>query len=324
METAIVTGVAGFIGSNLAEKLLENKFKVIGIDNFTNYYPKEIKENNLIPCLQNKNFTFIKEDLFNADLISIFKNCQYLFHMAAQPGVRTSWGNQFQTYVKENILVTQRILECAKSTKSFKKIIIASSSSVYGNQAGKMNEESTILRPESPYGVSKLAAENLCRIYAENFELPITSLRYFTVYGPRQRPEMAFMRFIISALTKHPIVIYGDGNQTRDFTYIDDIINATFAAIENKTSEKIFNVGGGHVVSINDVIKILEDILELELTISHQPKQKGDVIHTESDILKAFKFLNYKPRMKINTGLLKAVEYAKNNMTLYAKLYHNY
>src|SRR3989338_4705974 len=144
METAIVTGVAGFIGSNLAEKLLENKFKVIGIDNFTNYYPKEIKENNLIPCLQNKNFTFIKEDLFNADLISIFKNCQYLFHMAAQPGVRTSWGNQFQTYVKENILVTQRILECAKSTKSFKKIIIASSSSVYGNQAGKMNEESTI------------------------------------------------------------------------------------------------------------------------------------------------------------------------------------
>ena len=319
MNTAIVTGVAGFIGSHLAERLLENKFKVIGIDSFTNYYSKKIKENNLVFCLKNTNFTLVKEDLINTDLVTIFKKGQYLFHIAAQPGVRTSWGKQFKTYVKDNLLVTQRILECAKYTNSFKKIVIASSSSVYGEQVGKMNEETTRLLPVSPYGVSKLAAENLSRIYAENFELPITSLRYFTVYGPKQRPEMAFMRFIVDALSNHSITIYGDGNQTRDFTYIGDVISATVATIENDTRGGILNIGGGQAVSINNVIKILEDLLGSRLTISYKSKQKGDVTHTESDISKATQILNYKPSIKIKNGLLQQIKYVKNNLALYTK-----
>lgn len=316
MKTVAVTGVAGFIGSHIAEKLLQNNFKVIGIDSFTDYYPKKIKKNNLKECLKNKNFFFINDDLFNLNLKPIFKKCKYIFHMSAQPGVRTSWGSQFQTYVKENILVTQQILEAAKNVDSIEKIIMASSSSVYGEKEGRMNEE-TILKPTSPYGVSKLAAENLSRIYTEHFDLPTTSLRYFTVYGPRQRPEMAFMRFIVSALSKRPITIYGDGKQTRDFTYIEDALNATLSTIENNTVGKIFNVGGGHVISINHIVKMLQDTLGFELSIIHAKLQKGDVIHTESDISKAHKFLEYKPKIKIKDGLLKQIEHVKNNLHLY-------
>src|SRR3989344_724050 len=284
METVAVTGVAGFIGSHIAEKLLQNNFKVIGIDSFTPYYPKKIKKNNLKQCLKNKNFSFINKDLIETNLLPLFQKSQHLFHLAAQPGVRSSWGTQFETYVKENILVTQQILEYARIAKSFKTIVMASSSSVYGEQEGKMNEENTFTKPISPYGVTKLAAENICRIYAENYNLPITSLRYFTVYGPRQRPEMAFMQFIKAALTDREITVYGDGSQTRDFTYIDDIVNASISCIESNLSQEILNIGGGFVVSINDILKILMDISQTELKISYTPKQKGDVIHTEADI----------------------------------------
>ena len=319
MKTIAVTGVAGFIGSNIAEKLLHDNFKVIGIDSFTDYYPKKIKENNLKICLKNENFFFVNDDLFYLDLIPIFKKCQYIFHMSAQPGVRSSWGSQFETYVKENVLVTQRILEAAKNVDSIEKIVMASSSSVYGEQKGKMNEENTFTKPISPYGVTKLAAENLCRIYGENYNLPITSLRYFTVYGPRQRPEMAFMQFIKAALTDREIAVYGDGSQTRDFTYIDDIVDASISCIESKLSQEILNIGGGFVVSINDILKLLTDISQTELKISYTPKQKGDVIHTEADISKAVRLIDYKPKTKIKDGLMQEFTYVKNNLGLYNK-----
>ena len=317
METVAVTGVAGFIGSHIAEKLLQNNFKVIGIDSFTPYYPKKIKKNNLKQCLKNKNFSFINKDLIETNLLPLFQKSQHLFHLAAQPGVRSSWGTQFETYVKENILVTQQILEYARIAKSFKTIVMASSSSVYGEQEGKMNEENTFTKPISPYGVTKLAAENICRIYAENYNLPITSLRYFTVYGPRQRPEMAFMQFIKAALTDREIAVYGDGSQTRDFTYIDDIVDASISCIESNLSQEILNIGGGFVVSINDILKLLIDISQTELKISYTPKQKGDVIHTEADISKAVRLIDYKPKTKIKDGLIQEFTYVKNTLNLY-------
>ncbi len=317
METTVVTGVAGFIGSHLAEKLLENKFKVIGIDNFTNYYQKKIKENNLLNCKKNENFVFYEHDLIDLDLVSIFKKSNYLFHMAAQPGVRSSWGENFKTYVKENIIVTQKVLEVAKHTNSLNKIVMASSSSVYGNQQNKMNENISDLKPVSPYGITKLAAENLCRVYAEYFTLPIISLRYFTVYGPRQRPEMAFLRFINSSLTNKQITIYGDGKQTRDFTFIDDVINASLSCLEHDVTNEILNIGGGHVLSINDILKLIEDISESKLTINYTSKQNGDVNHTEADISKASRFIDYKPKTKIKDGLMQEFTYVKNNLDLY-------
>jgi UDP-glucose 4-epimerase len=317
METAVITGVAGFIGSHLAEKLLKNNFKVIGIDNFTNYYSKKIKKHNLKECLKNKNFSLIIKDLIEIDLLPIFRKSQHLFHLAAQPGVRSSWGSQFETYAKENILVTQRILEYAKAANSLKKIIIASSSSVYGEQKGKMNEENTIAKPTSPYGVTKLTAENLCRIYAENFDLPITTLRYFTVYGPRQRPDMAFMRFIIKSILNQPITIYGNGNQKRNFTYIDDIIDATISSMDIVNSWEIINIGGEVVISINKIISILKKISDFEPILLYKPFPKGDVLRTEADISKAKRLIKFKPKTSLYDGLFSQYRHTKMNMSFY-------
>jgi len=317
METVVITGVAGFIGSHLAEKLLQKNFKVIGIDSFTNYYSKKIKKHNLKECLKNKNFSLIIKDLIEIDLLPIFRKSQHLFHLAAQPGVRSSWGPQFENYVKENILVTQRILEYAKAANSFKKIIMASSSSVYGEQEGKMNEENTITKPVSPYGVTKLAAENLCRIYAENFNLPITMLRYFTVYGPRQRPDMAFMRFIIKSILKQPITIYGNGNQKRNFTYIDDVIDATISSMDVVNPVEIINIGGEVVISINKIISVLKKISDFEPIILYKPFPKGDVLRTEADIGKAKRLIKFKPKTSLYDGLFFQYEHAKKNKNFY-------
>jgi len=317
METVVITGVAGFIGSHLAEKLLQKNFKVIGIDSFTNYYSKKIKKHNLKECLKNKNFSLIIKDLIEIDLLPIFRKSQHLFHLAAQPGVRSSWGPQFENYVKENILVTQRILEYAKAANSFKKIIMASSSSVYGEQEGKMNEENTITKPVSPYGVTKLAAENLCRIYAENFNLPITMLRYFTVYGPRQRPDMAFMRFIIKSILKQPITIYGNGNQKRNFTYIDDVIDATISSMDVVNPGEIINIGGEVVISINKIISVLKKISDFEPIILYKPFPKGDVLRTEADISKAKRLIKFKPKTSLYDGLFFQYTYAKKNKNFY-------
>ncbi len=311
-----MTGVAGFIGSHLAEKLLEDKIKVIGIDSFTNYYSKKIKKNNLINCLKNKNFNFIQNDLMKVELEPILKKTDYIFHHAAQPGVRSSWGTEFDTYVKNNISVTQRLLEISKNLKSIKKIVIASSSSVYGNQKGIMSENS-ITKPESPYGATKLASENLGMIYHSNYNLPVICLRYFTVYGPRQRPDMAFTRFITNALCRKELTIYGDGNQTRDFTYIDDIINANVACMHSDYNGGLINVGGDHVISINKILFKIQKNLGFKLKIKYLQIQKGDVNHTKANISKAKKILKYVPKISIDEGLKNEIDYLKNNLKLY-------
>ena len=320
MQTAIVTGTAGFIGSTLSEKLLEKNFKVIGIDNFSDYYDIDIKNNNLKQCLVHENFSFINEDILNIDLKPIFNDASYVFHESGQPGVRASWGNSFHNYVHDNILVTQKILEISKSCDSIKKIVIASSSSVYGNQNGKMNEEKSLPQPLSPYGVTKLASENLALLYQKNYNLPISALRYFSVYGPRQRPDMAFCKFFNSILNKKNISVFGDGTQERDFTFIDDIVSATILAAENDCGDSAINIGGGHVISVKDVIKIMEDIVNSEISVSYDEKQLGDVKRTEADISKASKLLNYKPTTDIQTGLEKQFQYMQENLPLYSNL----
>lgn len=311
METAVVTGVAGFIGSHLAERLLGEKIKVIGIDCFTNYYSKELKRRNLETCLKNENFTFIEEDLMEVDLATIFKKSKLLFHEAAQPGVRSSWGKEFDTYVKDNIQVTQRILEVAKDVKTLEKIVLASSSSVYGNQSGKMRED-TPPKPVSPYGVTKLASENLGFVYAQNFGLPVTSLRYFTVYGPRQRPDMAFTRFIRANLKNEEIKVYGDGNQSRDFTFISDIIDANINASKNNIHGNVLNVGGGSVHSIKEVLGMIEQVTGIKNNLVYESVQKGDVIKTEADIKKASKVIGYNPKVSLEKGLFEQIEWIKN------------
>ena len=317
MKTAVVTGAAGFIGSHLSEKLLDNKIKVIGIDSFTDYYSKKIKKNNLKKCLKNKNFHFIQNDLLKIKLEPIFKKTEYIFHHAAQPGVRSSWGMEFNTYVRNNILVTQKILESAKEIKTIKKIIIASSSSIYGDQEGVMKENKTVPKPKSPYGATKMTSENLGLIYASNYELPITAIRYFTVYGPRQRPDMAFTRFIINALNQNEVNVFGDGNQTRDFTYIDDIINANILCMNSSSTGESINVGGGQIISINKILTKIQNNIQNEFKIKYLTKQKGDVDHTQADISKAKKILKFSPKIKIDDGLKNQIEYLKNHLKLY-------
>ena len=236
MKTAIITGVAGFIGSSLAEKLLKDNFKVIGIDSFTNYYSLHIKEKNIENCLKNTNFSLIRQDLDSLDLPAVFENTEYIFHLSAQPGVRASWGKEFAMYVKNNISVTQKILDSLKNNTTLKKFIFASSSSVYGNQSNIMNEDMSLTKPVSPYGVTKLAAENLVNLYFKNYEIPTISLRYFTVYGPRQRPDMAFSRFFCSIIKDKKLTIFGNGEQTRDFTYVDDVVNSIIKIIPKTPS----------------------------------------------------------------------------------------
>ena len=310
----VVTGVAGFIGSHLAEKLLEKNFNVIGIDCFTDYYSKETKKNNLQSLQNNENFEFVEQDIMKADLISILKKSKFLFHQAAQPGVRASWGSQFQTYVKDNILATQKILESAKETNTLKKIIMASSSSIYGEQEGIMKENETIPKPVSPYGATKLASENLGIIYATNYNLPITSLRYFTVYGPRQRPDMAFFRFIKSNLNEEDITIFGDGNQVRDFTFVSDIVNANISTMKSETHGNVLNIGGNKTYSIIEVLSKIEEITGLKNKLIFTSKQKGDVKRTEADIANAKQIISYSPIISLDEGLKKQISWIKDNL----------
>ena len=313
MKTAIVTGVAGFIGSHLAESLLKEKYKVIGIDCFTDYYSKKIKKNNL-DILDNEDFTFLEQDIMEMDLVPILNKSKFLFHEAAQPGVRASWGNQFDTYVKDNVLVSQKILESAKETKTLEKIVMASSSSIYGEQEGTMIEDETIPKPNSPYGATKLASENLGLIYASNYDLPITSLRYFTVYGPRQRPDMGFYKFIKANLLGEEITVYGDGKQIRDFTFISDIVDANLNCMKSETHGNVLNIGGGKTYSVMEVLNKIENITGKNNKLIFTVEQKGDVKRTEACIDKAIEIISYSPKISLNEGLEKQISWIKDNL----------
>lgn len=307
----LVTGTAGFIGSHVAERLLREGYKVIGIDCFTDYYSRALKEANIDRILEDNNFTFIEKNLLDLDLGKCIKGADYILHQAAQAGVRKSWGEDFSIYVQNNILCTQRLLEAAKKTK-LKKFVFASSSSVYGDAEAYPTGEDIKPKPVSPYGVSKLAAENLCYLYWKCFSIPTISLRYFTVYGPGQRPDMAFNIFIKAILSGNAISVYGNGNQTRDFTFIQDVVDANFLAMKSECAGDVFNIGGGSQVSVHQTIKMIEQITGLKANVNYQDAQKGDVIHTSADITKAREVLGYSPKTGIYEGLAKEVEWIES------------
>jgi len=305
MTKVLVTGCAGFIGSPLVDKLLESDYGVTGVDCFTDYYHREIKEANISNALKNNNFEFMEEDILN---IEKFPEVDYVFHLAAQAGVRTSWGKNFEIYTKNNIEATQKLLEFYKD-RVIKKFVYASSSSVYGNAELPMREDS-LLKPVSPYGVTKLAGENLCYLYWKNYNVPTVSLRYFTVYGPGQRPDMAIHKFVRAILNDKEITVYGDGTQTRDFTYVDDAVEANILAANNNLVGEVFNIGGSRI-SVNELINEIEKIVGNKAKIKSIEKQKGDVRDTLADVNKAKKELGWMPMINIYKGLEKYIKWYK-------------
>ncbi|MCK4459827.1 MAG: NAD-dependent epimerase/dehydratase family protein [Methanosarcinales archaeon] len=266
---ALVTGCAGFIGSHLTERLLRDGLDVIGIDCFTDYYSREYKDGNLKNALKNKNFTFIEKDILFMDA---FPDVDYVFHQAAQAGVRKSWGGDFEIYTMDNILATQRLLEYYKDCE-IKKFVYASSTSVYGDCELPM-KETRMLKPVSPYGVTKLAAENLCYLYYKNYGVPTASLRYFTVYGPRQRPDMAIHLFVRAILDGEEITVYGDGAQTRDFTFVDDVVEANMLAAICDSQGEVFNVGGGTRI-VNELIGVMENVTGRKAVVRYIESREG-------------------------------------------------
>lgn len=309
--TCLVTGVAGFIGSHLSRRLIQEGFSLVGIDSFTDYYSKELKVMNLTPLLKRDGFKFIPEDITDLDAERVLQGIDVIFHLAAQAGVRASWGKNFSVYTKNNIQATQKLLEAAKNS-SIKKFVFASSSSVYGSCPELPMRETSPLLPISPYGVSKLAAELLCSLYYKNHEIPTISLRYFTVYGPGQRPDMAFHKFFRSIIENKPITIFGDGSQTRDFTYIDDVVEATFTAMTDGKIGEIYNVGGGNQRTLKDILPALGEITGKKVQIRWEEEQKGDVLHTHASIEKAMHEINYSPKVQLEDGLKEEWTWIQN------------
>jgi nucleoside-diphosphate-sugar epimerase len=302
-RSCLVTGCAGFIGSHLCERLVREGFQVVGIDSFTDYYPRPVKESNLAWLRTQPAFRLIEANLLAVDLPALVRDKAWIFHQAAQAGVRASWGDDFRIYSDNNILATQRLLEAAKDSPALEKLVYASSSSVYGDAESYPTHELMRPQPVSPYGVSKLAAEHLCGLYHRNFGLPAVSLRYFTVYGPRQRPDMAFHRFISAWLEGRPIVIYGDGEQTRDFTFVSDTVTANLLAAERGQPGAVYNIGGGSRVTVNAVLAILEAIVGKKVLITYQAQQKGDVQHTGAETSRATRDLGFETEVRIQDGL---------------------
>ena len=312
----LVTGVAGFIGSHLAEALTAEGHEVLGLDCFADYYAREVKESNLSGLEGEAAFELVEGDLARLDLGGLLRGVSRVFHQAAQAGVRASWGDFFRTYTDNNILGTQRLLEAVRQAGSagngkVGRIIYASSSSIYGEAEEARTPEDATPRPISPYGVSKLAGEQLGYLYWKQFGLPVVSLRYFTVYGPRQRPDMAFNRFIDALLGGEEIRIYGDGEQTRDFTYVGDAVAANLAAAERGRDGTVYKIGGGERASVNRVVEILEEVSGRRAERSYHDRQAGDVRHTWADVSRAERELGFSPRMGLSDGIRRQYEWQR-------------
>ncbi|OUS88252.1 NAD-dependent epimerase/dehydratase family protein [Rhodococcus sp. NCIMB 12038] len=311
---ALVTGAAGFVGSSLARRLVADGWDVVGIDSFTDYYSSELKWMN-IASIPTDRFKLIEADLNSVDLEPILNNSvDVVFHQAGQPGVRKSWGSDFQEYIDANIAATQRLLEASVRAGSLSRFVYASSSSIYGNALTYPTDETHNPSPMSPYGVSKLAAEHLCTLYAQNFALPTVSLRYFTVYGPGQRPDMAFTKFITSALASTPIPVFGDGEQIRDFTFISDVVDANVraATCERLAPGAVFNVAGGGSISVNETLNIIEELHSKPIKIEYHERVSGDVHRTggSTELIRAS--LKWAPTVSIEEGLAAQYEWARS------------
>lgn len=309
MSRCLVTGCAGFIGSHLSEALLAEGHEVVGVDAFIPYYPRPIKESNLAGLRQNPRFAFHEADLRTAELHGLACGADVIFHEAAMPGLVKSW-TDFPLYSTCNELATLRLLEAARD-EQVKQFIYISTSSVYGKEA--TGAEDSPLQPFSPYGITKLASEQLCRAFEANFGLPITILRYFSVYGPRQRPDMAYHILIRKLIEGNSFPLFGDGEQSRSNTYVKDCVRATLLAFQQreKALGQVFNIGGGEVVSLNQVISIIEELTGKTAKIDRQPARVGDQRHTAADIAKARRVLGYEPAVGVREGLASEVEWVR-------------
>jgi UDP-glucose 4-epimerase len=299
---ALVTGAAGFIGSTLSERLVRDGADVIGVDCFTDYYPRPMKERNLSSLIGQPGFQFIESTIQACDLPRLLADRTHVFHLAAQAGVRKSWGRDFGVYTVNNIEATQVLLEACVG-QPLAKLVYSSSSSVYGDEVELPMREDALPQPVSPYGVSKLAAEQLCYLYFSNFAVPTVSLRYFTVYGPRQRPDMGFHKFLRAAALGQPISVFGDGEQTRDFTFVDDVVEANVLAATRGVAGRVYNIGGGSRVTVNEVMAMIGRVSGKPVTISADPAQKGDMRHTFADTSRAKTDLGFTPRVQLEEGL---------------------
>ena len=310
MTRVLVTGAAGFIGSHLCEALLRDGCEVVGLDAFIPYYPREIKERNLAAARAHPAYRFHEADLRTADLRPLVEGCDTIFHLGAMAGLMKSW-SEFSLYSTCNVEATQRLLDAARDART-PQFIHISTSSVYGREATEPEDSPTC--PFSPYGITKLAAENLCRAYEANFGLPITILRYFSVYGPRQRPDMGYNILIRGLFRGEPFTMYGDGEQTRSNTFVADCVRATLLARQRREQAlgQVFNVGGGEIVSLNDVIARLEKLTGRQVSLVRKPPRPGDQKHTAANIEKARRLLGYQPTTGVDEGLRAQVEWQKS------------
>lgn len=312
MKKSIVTGAAGFIGSHLVEALLKQGQQVIGIDEFNSYYDPALKRQNLAHLHNNPNFELIEDDVQLVDWQKLLDNVDVVYHQAAQAGVRASWGKGFRSYTERNISATQILLEAAKDAKHLKRLVFASTSSIYGDAETLPTHEGICPAPVSPYGITKLAAERLCGLYYKNFGVPFVALRYFTVYGPRQRPDMAFHKFFKAVIENEAIPVYGDGEQTRDFTYISDAVAANLAAATAPDAiGHIINIGGGSRAVLSDVLNMMEEIVGQPIKRQHIERAMGDARHTGADITKAKQLLRWEPKVSLHEGLTQEWKWVK-------------
>lgn len=302
---ALVTGAAGFIGSNLVDELLRRGYRVTGIDSFDDYYNPALKRANLIDARRDLNFQLVQADLASLDLLPLIEDSDVVFHLAGQPGVRNSWGPEFVRYAQNNLVVTQRLLEAL--THRPLPTVVASTSSVYGCGPGHPLAENAPMRPASPYGLTKAAVEQLVGVYRSDRGVPVTCLRYFTVFGPRQRPDMAFNRFIDALLEQRPLTIYGTGHQSRDFTFVGDVVAATIAAAG--APEPVYNVGGGAPATVCEAIAVLEEELGVEARLDRVARARGDVERTWGDTTLIREGLGWQPRTSLREGLRAQVEH---------------
>jgi len=310
MSRCLVTGAAGFIGSHLCEELLKRGHSVVGVDAFIPYYPRKIKESNLVMLRKSPHFTFSEMDLRRDELAPILTGVEVVFHLAAMAGLMRSWSD-FNSYMTCNVQGTQRLLEAARLSK-IKHFIYGSTSSVYGRFA--IGDEESPLVPCSPYGVTKLGAEHLCQAYQENFGLPLTILRFFSVYGPRQRPDMAYHIFIKALLQNEQITLFGDGEQSRSNTFIDDCMQGVLLAFERREQSvgEIFNLGGGQVVTLNQVLEILAELTGRSPRLVFAQARPGDQQCTAADIGKAGRILGYSPATPVLKGLKAQLEWQRD------------
>jgi UDP-glucuronate 4-epimerase len=321
MSSVLVTGCAGFIGSHLTDSLLGDGHDVVGVDCFTDNYERADKLANLERARDHDRFELRPVDLATADVARLIAGCGVIYHLAAEPGVRASWGSRFERFVRSNVTATQRLLESARDVAGI-RVVYASSSSVYGDAERLPTREDATPQPLSPYGVTKLGGEQLCRLYHANFGLHTVALRYFSVYGPRQRPDMAFRGFCGAAIAGEPIVVFGDGRQTRDFTYVADVVAATRAAGEAEgAGGAVYNIGGGARVTLERALELLAGVAGRPLDVRRQSRQSGDARHTGADISRACRELGYSPVTTLEAGLRAEFDWVNGRGRDYSQRY---